>query len=531
MVLLAILAAATACRKEEGIERAEYSPENTLMEQPKFTTSNVNLEGETILGRKLQNPYTVDVMRKAATEILKKGFRLLDPAKIEASHYYFKFMPADSVQFQLLDNERNLTLYPYPLDYEIIRGGNEYRDPAQDKGDYAWQYASVRVSQRFDQRITHQKLAELYIPEEDPLFSKGQNEEYLDALLDEAYKLTKNYQDTLKIEMGKVQKKSYHPGGKIQIFDTRLNQLIGLEGVDMRARRWFTTRHARTDFWGNYRMAGTFKRPCNYSLWFSQSDFTVKKHLIALTAWINGPKINEDWDYDILNGHDRFLGHIFRAALRYHYGFIDGLKRPIRPISRTKYIGVDGTTRSEGFNYIVLPIIRIGRFKENNELESDEVYSTTCHETAHTSHALIMKTSINMLQVTHQIIESWAVGVEWWLTKLEYKNVRGIGNYGDWSYATWTNFPNYKGYQLWTPSSDGNKYTSLFINLIDFYNDKQMSLSPETPDDEVSGYTFSNIERNMLNDCYGKSSLAVQLKSHKPIGLTDAAIDKLLSYY
>jgi hypothetical protein len=183
----------------------------------------------------------------------------------------------------------------------------------------------------------------------------------------------------------------YAPGGKIQVWDTRLNKLIGLEGVDMRARRWFTTYHARTDFNGNYRMNDTFKHPCNYSLWFSQEDFTVKPHLVDLTAWIDGPKQYEDWNVDIMDGYDRFVSHIFRGAYRYHYGFIDGLKRPFNPgDGRAWYIGVDNGNGSSGNNYIVFKVIRIRRYEDSGEYNSDEIFSTTCHETAHTSHSMIM---------------------------------------------------------------------------------------------------------------------------------------------
>lgn len=530
MALLTILVAATACRKEEGIQVVEISKGYPPMEQPKLLRANTDLEGETILGRKLENPYTVEVMRKAATQISNKGFRLLDPDKIKASHYYMKFMPTDSLQFQLLDNEKNLTLYPYPLDYEIIRTGNAYRDPAQGKDNYAWQYASVSINQRLNSRIVHQKLAELYIPEEDPIFSKGQHEDYLDALLDEAYKITRNYQDTLKSDKGISQKKSYHPGGKIQIFDTRLNKLIGLEGVDMRARRWFTTLHAQTDFWGNYRMADTFKRPCNYSLWFSQSDFTVKPHLIDLTAWINGPKQKEDWNVDINDGYNRFIGHVFRAAYRYSYGFIDGLKRPYSLASpRIWYIGVDDDMGNSGNNYIAVPVLRISRYHNGNiEYDSDEVFSTTCHETAHTSHARHMVlAALSFFTVSFWLQESWAIGVEWWVTKLEYKNTRGIPNYGDWSYLAPVQDPNYRAYQEWTHSYDW-KYTNVYINIIDDFNEKALF---NTTDDNVKGYTLAYIDENMLRHIFTLKTLRKQLKAHKPNGVTDADIDKLLSYY
>ncbi|MFM6975592.1 MAG: hypothetical protein ACKOW2_01930 [Sphingobacteriaceae bacterium] len=492
------------------------------------TNSFTSREGELVLGKKLNNPYTVANMQAAAKALSRVGLTRLKPEDIRATHYYVKFMPADSTQFEALDADRSLTLYPYPLDFEIVQSGNHYRDPATPRGGYAYQYAAVKADYAFSPRIPYEIIAKLYIPEEDARLKDQEN--YLDRLLDQAYIQTGNFQDTIKADKGKTQKKSYYPGGKIQIFDTRLNQLIGLEGVDMRARRWFTTYHARPDFGGNYRMGDTFKRPCNYSLWFSQHDFTVKPHLVDLTAWINGPKILGDWNYDILSGYDRFIGHIFRGAYRYSYGFIDGLERPYNLQSpRIWYIGVDADMGSSGNNYLLVPVLRISRYQDENiEYDSDEIFSTTCHETAHTSHARHMAlVALSYFTVSFWLQESWATGVEWWITKLEYKNTRGIPNYGDWSYLVPVQDPNYRGYQEWTHSYDW-KYTNIYINLIDNYNEKMLF---GTVDDNVKGYTLAYIESNMLRHIFTLKTLKKQLKAHKPNGVTDADIDKLLIYY
>jgi hypothetical protein len=295
----------------------------------------------------------------------------------------------------------------------------------------------------------------------------------------------------------------------------------------MRARRWFTTHHARTDFWGNYQMEDTFKNPCNYSLWFSQEDFVVREHLVGLTAWIDGPKQKANWNLDIANGYDSFISHVFRGAYRYHYGFIDGLKRPYLPVARLKYIAKDDDG-DPGNTLVPLPIIRICRYNGNVEYDSDEIFSTTCHETAHSSHQHRMDfLAISYATVSTWLQESWAVGVEWWLTKLEYKNTRGIANYGDHDYFGNDQYPNYRGYQYWSLATS-NKYTNIYINLIDDYNEKA---DFQTTDDDVKGYTLATIEDNMLHQIFTLNSLEKQMKEHKPNGVTDELIDKLLTYY
>ena len=49
--------------------------------------------------------------------------------------------------------------------------------------------------------------------------------------------------------------------------------------------------------------------------------------------------------------------------------------------------------------------------------------------------------------------------------------------------------------------------------------------------DDVKGYNLATIEDNMLHKIFTLQSLREQLKAHKPAGVTDADIDKLLLSY
>lgn len=281
-------------------------------------------------------------------------------------------------------------------------------------------------------------------------------------------------------------------------------------------------------------MRRTFRRPCNYSLYFATNRFAVRRHLVGTTHWINGPKTTSDWNVTIEDGYTRFIGHIFRAAYRYNYLNIDGLKRPIKPThERQLYIGVDKHKTWSGINYIVFPVIRIARYEDSDgtEYDSDEVFSTTCHETAHTSHVLRMNSWIvQYTQVSNQLQESWPIAVEWWLTHLEYTE-RGINNYGESTYNPTTappQFPNTQAYQYWTLGTDPT-YTSLFINLVDDINDNTLFFG--RPNDEVTGYTLAFIEENILRHSHDLNSLSNALKNNRPVGVTNLQIDNLLSFY
>lgn len=498
-------------------------------------------EGDLVLGAHLQNPYTVSNMVAAATAIQQQGYTHLLPNQISATHYYVKFSPSDSDQYEQLSADTTIKVYDYPLDYEITQAGNRYHDPSLPVSTPTYQYAAVKTNYVFPQNITHEVLAELYIPEEDSRINKEipEQELFLDKLLDKAYIQTSNFSDTIKAAptTAKTTKSKYFPGGKIEIFDTRLNRNIGLEGVEMRVRRWFTTYSATTDFNGNYRINDDFKRDCNYSLWFSTPSFSIREHYIDQTAWIDGPKQTSDWNLVISNGYNRFVGHIFRGSFRYHYGFIDGLQRPFRPSAkRTIFRAKNELKSGSGINLGILPVIGISRYGGSREYNSDEIFSTTCHELAHTSHIVKMNSgTIQYIQVSELLRESWCVAVEWWITKLEYKNTRSVSDYGNFNYTSANlGFPNDFGYQYWTKSGYDNTYTNLYINIVDDYNENGVffpGYTTSTTNDQVKGYTLSGIESNILKHIYGFSSLASRLKSIKPTGVTDSQIDLLINHY
>jgi hypothetical protein len=529
----------SACSKNgPQVPNTELTP-NSLRTSSTEPAPTPYREGDLILGKKLNNPYTLANMKSAISRLQGQGLSQLKAVDLRASHFYVKFKPADSAQCEQIGRDKRMTVYPYPLDYEIAVRGNRYHDTSLPKGTITYHYAAVKSDYVFDPKIPYEVISALYIPEEDASLKSKTSEAYVDQLLNQAYKQTGNFQDTIVAIKASSPQASYHPGGKIQVWDTRLQQYIGLEGVDMRARRWFTTHHARTDFWGNYQMENTFKNPCNYSLWFTQDDFTVKPHLVDLTAWIDGPKQKANWNLDIANGYDRFVSHIFRGAYRYHYGFIDGLKRPYGfATPRIWYIGVDDGSGASGNNYAIVPVIRIRRYKDLNiEYGSDEIFSTTCHETTHTSHLRqLFGGALDFAFVSGKIRESWAIGVEWWLTKLEYKNTRGVPNYGDWNYSTFVQYPNLYAYQFWNKniSPDADKYTNLFIDLVDDYNEFNQNFISQpngTVDDEVKGYKMSVMEEFMTIDVNNLDDLKSWLKLSKPNGVTDQQIDLLLSHY
>ena len=537
IAFLALTLFFSSCQKQELLKANNSDLQNSSIVGR--TGDNISFrEGtNTLLGDSKQNPYTVENMTAAWQDLLNRGITTNAETYVHTSHYYVKFKPKDEDDYERLIADSTITFSDIPLESNVIQNGDYYHDRSLPDSVPTFQYAAVITDYLFPKGIEYEIIDNLYIPETDDAFryeNGGTEDCFVDKLLNQAYLQTRNDEDIIDLSDcdGTIAARRYTPGGRIRVFDTRLQQWIGMEGVRVQARRWFIWYNARPDYNGNYRMSHSFKRPCNYSIWFATGTFGVRHNLVNTTFWVNGPKITGDWNYDLNNSYQRFAGHVFRGAYRYHAKNIGGLQRPWLPSKRQVYVAKDGYKDWSGVNWIILPVIRIARYETEKlgEYDSDEIFSTTSHETAHTSHVLRMNAGvIQYWQVTGQLQESWPVAIEWFLSHIEYSE-RGINNYGEWNYhpGNAPQYPNDQAYQYWTLSVH-KEYTSLYINIVDDINDSAIFFG--TPDDQVAGYSLPNIEQRMLKHCYGLSSLAKQLKNNKPAGVTDNQIDLLLSSY
>ncbi len=535
---LLLLVVFNSCKREEN------APNNNDDVATKIGDNNGNI----VLGKKLENPYSVKNMKKAYQSLAQQqpnsaNKSFADENAITTTHYYVRFLPTDSIQYNKLKADGSLVLYPIPLDYEIIDAGCNTQEPS-DKP--VWQYTAVKKTYQFDPTIKYEILEDLYLPEESSTgtistLSDGSKSTYANKLtgdlVNESMKMTNNLKDIS--DSGAPRKVLYRPAGRITVFDTRLNKSIPLAGVEIRGRRWFNFKSTYTDANGNYSL-GYFGGNTNLSIFYETGAFDVRSGTLG-QAWYNGPHTNDPWSFDIRDGVQRFYAHVFRGAFRYHNGNIGDLKRPNYG-GKIKYCAYDknnddinGDASPFGYsNHLgILPDIRIFRYSNNIEHLSDEIFSTTVHETAHFSHIELMNWNLlQFQQVSNRIAESWAVAVQWQITSMEYKD-RGITDFGNPNFVN-TNVRRLRyGYQYWN-SDIGSDYTSLFINLVDNFNENGAFFPlyniTGNINDNVSGYSLGSIE-SFLKHCYGISSTREQLKSHKPINVSDDQIDLLLNNY
>ena len=94
-----------------------------------------------VLGKELDVPYTVENMQMAFDNLLfnlkgkskhsklAKTFKDEEGIEVLPSHYYYRFLPKDSLEHDLLVKDTILQVSNIPLHYEIEEEGDFYDDP------------------------------------------------------------------------------------------------------------------------------------------------------------------------------------------------------------------------------------------------------------------------------------------------------------------------------------------------------------------------------------------------------------------
>ena len=445
-----------------------------------FPVSNITL------GKKLENPYSVKNMRKAYENIKAQNLKNRTSSEnvdIVATHLYVKFIPKTENELDIVKRDSTLVLYDYPLDYEIGKG-DVYRDPNVPKSQPTPQYCAVDINYQFTSKVEYEIIEELYIPDEDSDENKasrslGLSQNFIDQLVDEALIITGNLDEEASKNSINARRTSWRPAGTIKVWDDSLGTsrrvieyktskshdystcgrgglpcptvtttrvpvygtMTGsyqpLEGVEVRARRWFTTHRGIANSSGYYTCDGTFKRPANYSIDWERYDFALRDGWLN-GATYNGPKKRGGWDLNLRNDKQAYYATIFAAAHHYYYKDIKGLRRPPQnsfwktQIKIKAFLQEGGdcgeSKTSTGCHtafwkaFGIYSPIRIYSYQRS----AMETYATTIHELAHASHYNMSHWHFkNTPDHEKRINESWARGVQWELTRMKYLNYLG----------------------------------------------------------------------------------------------------------
>jgi hypothetical protein len=112
-----------------------------------------------VLGQQLNNPYTVPIMTQAYSLYYGYNFE-----NVPVTHYYVKFSPQSESQIALLEDEQELELFDYPLDYEVISDGDYYLQPGKTHESVPDFYTTVEAGFSFPPGIPYTILANLHLP-------------------------------------------------------------------------------------------------------------------------------------------------------------------------------------------------------------------------------------------------------------------------------------------------------------------------------------------------------------------------------
>jgi len=568
-----------------------------------FEKESTNVEVDQ-LGEKLENPFSVSNMQTALDSLkLKNSQYNNSDFEVETTHLYIRFKPKDEQELNVLESDSILVLYSFPLDREIPEGLTSYHDSRIPKDNPTFQYCAVPLSYDFPHDIKVKTLEELYLPEEDQRISARSSANLLYDLEREAFRITGNTFEAEKRPDASKRVAGVVARGKIRVwndvigttsttartfshyecFDCNTGQIvscdnlgltpitiegeepsticeravytyfstprdgsfISIEGVKVRARRWFTIKSTTTNVDGSFTINHSFNGGVNYTIVWESPYWDIRDGNLT-QAFYNGPSNSSaEWNLNIGGGKSMRYATIHRACYRYTYEDVDGLSRPVlRPGYKVKinYNDGEGTGVNwrQGWQQVdfgsgLLPNIKIWGKNENTGLyhATNELFSTVIHELAHTTHINEMFGNIDFGQVSEIISESWADAVEWYLTRKDYVK-RGETDY-DLPTNTVFRSVNSDNKQWWDVNFS-HEYTPLFIDLIDDYNqatqfEPNLPTDNSKPNENITGYWMQTIEDVVLKDAYGLTSLRNELKRHKPGGVTDAQIDDYMARY
>ena len=365
-----------------------------------------------VLGERLENPYKTENITKALHSLYPTKAGKVD---VQTTDLYVRFLPSSQEEYDILSAE-GLRLFDYPLDYAVKVDGDWYHDPEIPYGQITWQYAVVPVDFRFPD-IRYEIIEECFIPENDPLTKSDTGVDW-EAVERQSYMLTGN--ENMLASQGRSSA-PVCPKGRITIVDQHHNggRAVGVAGVLISCNSFVKTDDAYTDKDGYYQMSKKFTADLNYRLVFdNEKDFSIGLNLVLVPASVsslgkNSPvgmnmTINKN-SGDVLFKRCVVNNAVYDYILRCSNNDLNislppsGLR--IWIMHNLKYSGAvmmhQGAVLDSdlfkrflgeyaGLIKVFLPDLVVGLGGEN---EYRDIYATTCHELAHSSHFSRVKTA------------------------------------------------------------------------------------------------------------------------------------------
>ncbi|MCL6274046.1 hypothetical protein M3P19_08495 [Muricauda sp. 2012CJ35-5] len=397
------------------------------------------------IGEKLENPYSVENMRRAYDRLLKKNKvskktyaakTFKDSNDISTTDYYVRFWVENDEQKSLLLAD-SLNLSVVPLDVEIVEDGDHYLDEGSELDGARWLYTSVVENYHFHESIKYEKLEDLFLIEASDLGEEEEHEEmktttiggktgisknFLYDLEDEALMLTGNLDAEQSRNGAAVARSRQRPQGHVRVLNTVSGNFDPVVGVKVKTRKWFKWAKGWTNAEGFYRVNRRYRRNVRYTVIFKNNrGFKIWPSVVSVSAARfragSRSKFGHDFNFRTNSAGWRWatVNNATRRYLDYCTQF--GIGRPHRNL-RIVALGGSGassapmlrrvwglygfTTRSKVVTFLAKAnklnmsanvVAHMLKFiqpdliiRANANRGTDGVFSVTFHELAHASH-------------------------------------------------------------------------------------------------------------------------------------------------
>jgi len=474
-------------------------------------------------GVKLENPYTVESMKRAHDSLVTRGVLAkgtIGADDLQPTHHYIRFKPQTIEEYTALESTAGLVLWDYPLDYRFPEGMARYCDPEIPKGKPNYLYTAVKIGQELPSK-NYEILADLILaPEtgENALAKSTAIYSYYDLLEREALRITGNLPDS---KQGLAKTTSWYPKGKILIADNTLKKSdIPLVHVNVRTRNWFKWWDGYTDINGNFSCPKDYLGDISYSLrWQYPGNIFDVRDGRAGQAFYDGPsQSSSDWNLVISSGFSWFWAQIFRAAVFYVAQEPFGLNdKPFNVIS-FQALDENATSTEQGAYSPENENIEIRRYsKLGKPLTPVELFKTVSHELGHAHHDQIYDGAFGP-SVDSKLTEAWACLTGYYMTSCVYSLPLETRQLTDYTQQYW--------------EIGGNAYNPFMIDIVDKFNQRSI-WGPLKPQDFISGYTLRQLETAISHGgCKTLNDFANEIKALPlPLGITNTMLNDYFNQY
>jgi hypothetical protein len=370
-------------------------------------TDEVVAHGMMVLGRQLEDPYSVSNITRALASLYPTRAGEID---VSETDLYVRFLPASQEQYDKLES-LGVEMLDHPVDFEIIREGDYYHDPSIAAGDITWQYAVVSPDFDFPEEIRYEVLDHCHITEHDVFSRSSYDGIDWDAVERESFRLTGN--GAMLSGNVAVKSSAAQPSGRITLIDDRFPDTPEpVKGVRVACNVFVKIGQAYTDEDGRYEIGKNFSVEPRYWLVFkNKKGFGIGLNTILVggSASAMGKHSSEGYSLEVSSSSD--INQYRRCVVNnsawdyYEHCKTSSGSMPAPPANLRIWIfpfiasssavmmqqgaAVDETKIGEylgDYAFIVkwfLPDVTLG-LKDKNDYAS--IYASTVHELAHATH-------------------------------------------------------------------------------------------------------------------------------------------------